>query len=103
MKSVRMYPSPNDKNAVVMFCVSKRVQPDKPRFVTNCRLRKLGGYKKQTPLSNIDKLIELVATYPVWSKIDLADGYFNIRVEESSEKWNNILTTHGKMRSLVMS
>ena len=40
--------------------------------------------------------------YAVWSKIDLADVYFNIRAEESSETWTTILTTHGKMRSTVM-
>ena len=68
-----------------MFCVAERDQPYKPRFVTDCRLRNLAIYKKQTPLPNINKLIELVAAYPVWSKIDLADRYFNIRVEESSE------------------
>ena len=33
----------------------------------------------------------------------MADGYFNIRVKESSEKWNTVLTTHDKMRSRVMS
>ena len=34
--------------------------------------------------------------------MDLADGYFNIRVEESSEKWNTVLTTRSKMRSRVI-
>ena len=65
-----------------MFCIVKRDQPDKPGFVTDYRLRNLAVYKKHTPLPNINKLIELVTTYPVCSKIDLADGYFNIRVEK---------------------
>ena len=99
IKSAYMYRAPNDKNAVVMFCIAKRDQPDKARFVTDCRLRNLGVYKKQTPLPNIGKLIELVATYPVWSKIDLADGYFNMRVEESSQKCNTLVTTQSKIRS----
>ena len=103
IKPVRMHTAPNDKNAVLMFSVAKWDQAYKPRFVTYCRLRNPAVYKKQTPLPNIDMLIELVAAYPLWSKIDLADGYFNIRVEESSEKWNTFLTTHGKMRSQVMS
>ena len=99
IKSAYMYRAPNDKNAVVMFCIAKRDQPDKARFVTDCRLRNLGVYKKQTPLPNIGKLIELVVTYPVWSKIDLADGYFNMRVEESSQKCNTLVTTQSKIRS----
>ena len=85
-KSRPMYTPPNNKNPVVIFCVAKRDKPDKPRFVTDCRLRNLAVYKKQTQLPNIDELIERVAAYPVWSRIDLADGYFNIRIEESSER-----------------
>ena len=98
-----MYPARNDKNAVVMFCIAKRDQPDQPRFVTDCRIRNLAVYKMQTPLRNIDERIELVAPCPVWSHIDLADGYFNIRVEESSETYNTVLSTHCKMRSPVMA
>ena len=60
-----MYPTSNDKNAVIMFCVAKRDQPNKPRFVTDCCLRNLGIYKNQTPLPNINELIELVAANPV--------------------------------------
>ena len=78
-----MYLASNDKNTVVMFCLAKRDQPDKPRFLTDCRISNVAVYKKQTPLPNIDELIELDAAYQVWSKIDLADRYFNIRVEES--------------------
>ena len=65
MKSGRRNPTPNNKNAVVMFCIPKREEPDKPRFVTDCLLRNLAIYKKQTPLPNIDELMELVTTYPV--------------------------------------
>ena len=93
-----------------MFCVAKQNQLDQSRFVTDCCLRNIAIYKKPTPLFNIDELIELVATYPVCSKIDVAESqidlanrYFNIRVEESSEKCNTLLTTHHKMRSRIMS
>ena len=97
-----MYAVANDQNAVVMFCAAKRDQPDKPRLVTHCCLWNLDIYKKQSLLPNIDKLSRLVATYLVWSKMDLADGYFYIGVEESAERWNTIQTTHGKIRSCVI-
>ena len=71
--------------------------------MTHCHPRNLAVYKKQTPLPNIDKLIELVDTYQAPNKKDLVNGYFNIRVEESSERWNTILTTYSKMRSRVKS
>ena len=71
--------------------------------MTDCGLRNLAVYKLQTLLPNIDELIKLVAICTVWSNIDLADTYFNIRVEESSKKCYSVRTTHGKMRSRVMS
>ena len=77
-----------------MFCVAKRYQLDKPRFVTDCRLRNLAIYEKQTPFTTIDKLMELVAADPVWSKLDVTNGYCNIGVEESLERWNTILTIY---------
>ena len=98
----RSYTATKDKNAVIMFCVAKRHQLDDPRFVIVFRLRNLAIYEKQTPLWNIDVLIELVTAYTIWRKIDLADGYYNIRVEESSEKWNTVQTTHDNIRSRVM-
>ena len=98
-----MYSAPNKKSADIVFCAAKLDQSDEPRFVIDPRLRNLAVYKKQTLLLNIDELIEWVAAYPVWSNIDLSDVYFYIRVEESSEKWNTFLSTHGKMRSHVMS
>ena len=65
IKSGSMHPAPNNKNAVDMFCVAKRNQPDKPRLVTDCWLRNLAGCKKEIPLPNVDKLIELVIADPV--------------------------------------
>ena len=68
-KSGPMHVAPNDKIDVVMYCVVKLDQPDKPRFVTEWHLRNLAVYKKQTPLPNIDELIGLVAAYSMWSGI----------------------------------
>ena len=70
-----MYPAPNNKHAVFGSCVTKRGQLDEPRCVTDCHLKNLAVCRKQTLLSNIDELIQLVATYPLWSKIDLANQY----------------------------
>ena len=61
IKSGRIYAAPNDKDALVVFCTAKRDPPDKPSFVTDCRLGNLAIYKKQSPLPNIVKLIALVA------------------------------------------
>ena len=76
-----MYAASNDKDCVVMFYVANRDKPDKPSIVTSCQLGNLAIYQKQTPLRNIEMIIKLVAAHSVWSVIDLADPYFNIKVE----------------------
>ena len=98
-----MYAPSNNKIAVVIFGVWGQNQQDKARFGTDCYLRNLAVYKKQTVLRNIKEWMELVGTYTELSKIDLPYGYFNIRVEESFKKWNHVLTICSKMRGHVMS
>jgi len=44
----------------------------------------------------------IVAARKYWSKIDLADGYHNIRIEEDSEQHSTFLTHMGYYRSHIM-
>jgi len=46
--------------------------------------------------------MELVAARKYWSKIDLADGYHNIRIEEDSEQHSTFLTHNGYYYSRIM-
>jgi len=46
--------------------------------------------------------MELVAARKYWSKIDLAAGYHNIRIEEDSEQHSIFLTHMGYYRSRIM-
>jgi len=46
--------------------------------------------------------MELVAALKYWSKIDLADRYHNIRIEEDSEQHSIFLTPMGYYRSRIM-
>jgi len=46
--------------------------------------------------------MELVAARKYWSKIDLADRYHNIRIEEYSEQHSTFLTHMGYYRSRLM-
>jgi len=55
-----------------------------------------------TPLPSIEELMELVAARKYWSKIDLADGYHNIRIEEDSEQHSTFLTHMEYYRSCIM-
>ena len=103
VESEHLYTATNAQNAVLMLYIAKQNQPYKPGFVTECCLRKRAVYKKEPLLPNIKELIKQVGTCSAWSEIDLADGYFYIGVEESSEKWGTIQTTCGMFRSWVMS
>jgi len=46
--------------------------------------------------------MELVAARKYWSKINLADVYHNIRIEEDSEQHSTFLTHMGYYRSRIM-
>jgi len=55
-----------------------------------------------TPLRSIEELMELVAACKYWTKIDLADGYHNIRIEEDWEQHSTVLIQMGYYRSRIM-
>jgi len=46
--------------------------------------------------------MELVAARKYWRKIDLADGYHNIRIEEDSEQHSTFFTHMGYFRSRII-
>jgi len=84
----------HDTKAVVLFVQAKRDDPTKPRPLLDGRDRNEAVHPNHTPLPSIEELMELIAAQKYWSKIDLADGYHNIRIEEDSEQHSNFLT-HG--------
>ena len=89
--SGRVYRAEDDTNAVVMFTQPKRDRPKEARFLLDCRPRNAVIIQKHTPLPNIEGAIEFVAARPWWSKIDLTDGYHNIRMDPESEKHTTFL------------
>jgi len=100
--SGRIYSAEYDTNAVVLFMQAKRDDPTKPRRFLNTRDRNEAVVHNHTPLPSIEELIELVAARKYWAKIDLADGYHNIRIEEDSEQHSTFHTHMGYYRSRIM-
>jgi len=78
--SGRIYPAEHDANAVVLFVQAKRDDPTKPRRLLVARDRNDAVDLNHTPLPSIEELMELVAARKYWCKIDLVDGYHNIRI-----------------------
>jgi len=90
--SGRIYRAEHDTNAVVLFVQAKRDDLTKPSRLLDARNRNNAVDPNHTPLPTIEERMELVAARKYWSKIDLADGYHNIRIEGDSEQYSTFLT-----------
>jgi len=100
--SGRIYRPEHNTNAVFLFVQAKRDDPTKPLRIWDTRDRNEGIDPNHTPLPSIEELMKLVAARKYGSKIDLADGYHNIRIEEDSEQHSTFLTHMGYYRSRIM-
>jgi len=87
---------------VVLFVQAKRDDPNKPQRIVDTRDRNEAVDPNHTAIPSIEKLMGLVAAPKYWSKIDLVDGYHNIRIEEDSEQHSTFLTHMGYYRSRIM-
>ena len=85
-----------------MFPISKRDRFREPRFLLDCRLRNDVTIQNHTSQPTLAEAIEFVAARPLWSKIDLTDGYHNMRIDPDSEKYTTFLWHMGHHRSCVM-
>jgi len=97
-----IYHVDHDTNMVVLFIQAKRDDASKPRGILDARDWNETVDPNHTPLPRIEELMELVAACKYWSKIDLADRYHNIRIEEDSEQHSTFLTHMGYYRSRIM-
>jgi len=88
-------------NCMWMFTIPKADKKE-PRFLIDCIPRNKVTIKDLTPLPNVKEIINWVAARKFRSKLDLTDGYHNIRVHPNSVKHNTILTHIGKFDSLVI-
>jgi len=93
--SGQIYRAEHDTNAVVLFVLAKRDNPTKPRRLLHSRDLNHAVEPNHTPLPSIKELMELVAARKYWSKIDMAERYYNIRIEEDSEQHSTFLTHMG--------
>jgi len=98
----RIYRAEDDTNVVVLFVQAKRDDPTKPRRILDARDQNEGVDPNHTPLPRIEELMGLVPAWKYWIKIDLADGYHNIRIEEDSEQHSTFLTYMGYYRSRII-
>ena len=97
----RTYATTDTENVVLMFTQPKKGSK-KARFLLNCIPRNLVIIKDKIPLPNMDELLNWLAQQKFISKLDLIDGYHNIRHTEESEKHSIFLCHLRYFRSRVM-
>jgi len=74
----------------------------KPRFLVDCIPRNAVTIPDPTLLPNIKEIINWTAARKFRSKLDLIDGYHNIRIYPDSVKHSTIVIHMGLHDSLVM-
>ena len=85
-----------------MFTQRKRDRPKETRFLLDCRPRNAVTIPNHTPLPNIEDTIEVVLARPLWSKINITDEYYNIRIDSDSEEHTTFLCHMAHYTSCVM-
>ena len=87
---------------LAMLTPPKRDRPSEKRFLLDCSPRNAVTIMNHTPLPNIEQVIESVADRPFYSKIDVMDRYYNIRMDSESEKHTTFLCYMEHYRSRLM-
>jgi len=87
-------------NSRIMFTQPKK-DGKKARFLLNCIPRNLKTYKDRMPMPSINQIIDWLVSKRFKSKLDLTDGYHNIRHHPDSVKHSTFSCHVGKFDSLV--
>ena len=87
----RIYPA-QDSAACSMFMIKKHDKQNEARFLHDLVNCNANIQKDNTLIPDIPSIINTVARHPHRSKIDLTDGYHNVRIEPVSEKFTTFYT-----------
>ena len=98
LETGRIYPT-QDSAACSMFMIKKHDKQNKARFLYDLVDRNANTRKDNTPIPDIPSIINTVARQPCRSKIDLTDGYHNVRIEPESEEFTSFYTPFGTFRT----
>jgi len=82
-------------NTIIMFTQLKK-DGKKARFLLSCISRNLKTHKNRMPMPSINQIIDWLASKRFKSKLDLTDGYYNIRRHPDSVKYSTFSYHMGK-------
>ena len=91
LETGQIYPA-QDSAACSMFMIKKHDKQNEARFLHDLVDRNANMRKDITSILDIPSIINTVARHPYRSKIDLTDGYHNVRIEPESEEFTSFYT-----------
>ena len=89
-------------NSIGMFRQPKKDKPLEARFLLYCIARNLVTHEDKTLMPSMEHIKDFIAYRPFRSKLDLTDGYYNIRIHLDSVRYSTFTWHMGKLDSLVM-
>ena len=100
LETVRIYPA-QDSAACSMFMIKIHDKQNEARFLHDLVDHNANTRKNNTPIPDIPSIMNTVARHPYRSKIDLTDGYHNVRIEPESEEFTSSYTPFRTFRTRV--
>ena len=83
--------------------IPKIDKPKEARFLHDLVERNKLTRKDHTPIPDIPSILNTIAKHPFRSKIDITDGYHNVRIEPSSKEFSSFyISNMGTYRTRVM-
>jgi len=102
-KSGRVYkPNPPDTSCSAIFMIPKIEKPDEARFLHDLVARNDNIYDDLPNIPDQANIVNAVANSKFRSKIDLSDGYHNLRIIPEHEKHTAFKTPFRVYRTRVM-
>jgi len=99
-KSGRVYkPNPPDTSCSAIFIIPKIDKPDEARFLHDLVARNDNTYDDPLNIPDQSNIINTVANANFRSKVDLSDGYHNLRIIPEHEKHTAFKTPFGVCRT----
>ena len=101
LETGRIYPGQYSA-ACSMFMIKKHDRQNEVRFLYDLVDCNANARKDNTLIPDIPSIINTVAHHHYRSKIDLTDGYHNVRIEPESVEFTSFYTPFGTFRTIVM-
>ena len=89
-------------NSIGMYIQPKRDKLQEARFLLYCIARNLVTHEDMTPMASMVQIEDFIGSRPCRSKLDLKDGWHNIRFHADSVTDSTFTCHMGKFDSLVM-